>query len=146
LDFAIGTSFAIESITVLPKPRRLGGCTGEPSRSVQLIVNTSPLDSQLTSTRSTSDRGCAVFAGIGGKFVECETDGLGGSRLQVQFRSVKVDPSSDQVRKAPKPNVHQILYIDSPPLMRGCYTATRLPAGARSHRSFRPACATEEAT
>jgi hypothetical protein len=45
--------------------------------------------------------------------VDCETNGLGGSGVQKQFRSVKIDPSCDRVRKMPELTLHQILHINS---------------------------------
>src|SRR5260370_28316048 len=42
-------------MTVLPKPRRSGGRTGGPSRSVQLIAKISPPSRHPTSTRPASD-------------------------------------------------------------------------------------------
>jgi hypothetical protein len=77
--------FAIVSMTVLPKPRRSGCRTGGPFRSIQLIAKISPSSHQRTSTRPASVESAANFAGIGGKLVEREPDGLRGNRRQTQL-------------------------------------------------------------
>ena len=54
IEWRVAASFAIESTTVLPKPRRSGRDTGGPLRSVQLMVKTSPSSRQRTVTRPAS--------------------------------------------------------------------------------------------
>jgi hypothetical protein len=61
-------------------------------------------------------RECTVFARIGRKLMECETDGLGGSRIQMQFRAAHCDPRAEKIRKVRELSAHQTVSISSPPL------------------------------
>src|SRR5262249_17975230 len=56
-------------------------------------------------------------AGVGRKLVECEADGLGGDRVQVQLLAAYGDPRSDHVGKMRKLGAHQVLCIDALPLV-----------------------------
>ena len=71
-------------------------------------------------------RECTVFAGIGRKLVECETDGLGRSRVQMQFRAVHSDPRSQKICKVRELSAHQTVRISSLP-----FTADQQALGGR---------------
>jgi hypothetical protein len=69
----------------VPNPRRCGGDTGGPLRSVQLIVEGLSLGPPADMHEARIPRERPVFPGIGGKFVEREPDGVRGSCLQAQL-------------------------------------------------------------
>src|SRR5258708_7421142 len=59
----------------------------------------------------------AVFSGVSRKLVECETDGLGSSAIQMQLGAVDSNSRPNKIRKMGKLGAHQILHISSMPLV-----------------------------
>ncbi len=49
--------------------------------------------------------------------MQCKTDRLGGGCVQTQLRAVHSDPGPDEVRKVRELGAHQILHINSLPLI-----------------------------
>src|SRR5260370_35617133 len=58
-----------------------------------------------------------MFGGIGCKLMQCQTDGLGSGRIQVQPWAVDRDPRADKVGKMCELGAHQLIDIDSLPLV-----------------------------
>ena len=59
----------------------------------------------------------AIFAGIGRKLVECKADRLGGCRVQPYRRAMHRDPGPHEIGKMGELGAHQILDINSLPLI-----------------------------
>jgi len=82
---------------MVPNPRRFGADTGgaialSPAHREGVAVG-HPGDIRTTHIR----REGPVLAGVGGEFVECEPDGLRGSRLQAQLGALHGDARTERL-------------------------------------------------
>jgi hypothetical protein len=96
-----------------PNPRRFGAETGGPSRSVQHIVKVSPLAAQPQTTRIGRER----IAGVGGKLVQREPDGLRGSRIQTQLWAAHHDTRTNKISEGRELGANQVLDFDPLPFI-----------------------------
>jgi hypothetical protein len=108
---------AIESTTVLPKPRRFGADTDGPSRSVKLIMKVFARKPPAYVDPAGVHRQRAVFAGIGCQLMEREADRLCTSSFQAQLRAVHSDPRPYKVRKMRELGADQLINIDPLPFI-----------------------------
>jgi hypothetical protein len=87
---------------------------GGPLRSLQLIMKVPPRSRQRTSDTADIDRQRSIFASVGRKLVQRQTDRLGGGRIQVQLGAVDSDPRSN-ICKVRELGAHESLVVNAVP-------------------------------